>query len=73
MGRCKAEEEAKTTKYAPTTTTFHLDGPPMGMLPKPAVIEEEDEMQTTTPTAELLQYHHRFGHVSFAKLQNMAK
>jgi hypothetical protein len=64
-----SEEEA--TETTPVTTMFNLDGPTNG--PKPVVIEEEEDKQPTTATQELLRYHHRFGHVSFAKLQNMAK
>jgi len=55
------------------TTTFDLDGKTIDGGPTPVVIDEEEEKQATTAAQELLRYHHRFGHASFAKLQNMAK
>src|SRR6056300_23197 len=55
------------------TATFDLDGKTTDGGPKPVVIDEEEEKQATTAAQELLRYHHRFGHISFAKLQNMAK
>ena len=55
------------------TTDFDLDGKTTDGGPKPVVIDEEEEKQATTAAQELLRYHHRFGHISFAKLQNMAK
>lgn len=57
----------------PTQTTFDLDGPTTNSAPKPVVIEEEEEKQPTTAAQELLRYHHRFGHCSFAKLKRMAE
>ena len=47
----------------------------------PAVIEEDDtsiiideeDRQKSTPEAELLMAHHRFQHISFSKLQEMAR
>ena len=47
----------------------------------PAIIEDEDssiivdeeDRQETTPEAELLMAHHRFQHISFSKLQEMAR
>jgi len=55
------------------TTSFDLDGKTIDGGPTPVVIDEEEEKQATTAAQELLRYHHRFGHVSFAKLQNMAR
>src|SRR6056300_397126 len=55
------------------TATFDLDRKTTDGGPKPVVIDEEEEKQATTAAQELLRYHHRFGHISFAKLQNMAK
>ena len=40
---------------------------------KPAIVEEEEDTQPTNKVAELLRYHHQFGHISFRKLQLMAK
>jgi hypothetical protein len=51
--------------------SFNLDGPTNTRGPK-VVIDEEDNQESTT-TAKLLHYHQRFDHVSFAKLQLMAK
>src|SRR5210317_790954 len=55
------------------TTTFDLDWKTPDGGPKPILIDEEEEKQATTAAQELLRYHHRFGHISFAKLHNMAK
>jgi hypothetical protein len=41
--------------------------------PTPAAIEEEEDTQPTNKAAELPRYHQRFGHISFGKLQLMAK
>ena len=68
--RHQTQEESATVENAPTTTVFNLDGPAKS---KPVVIEEEEDKQPKTATSELLRYHHRFGHVSFSKLQNMAR
>ena len=43
---------------------------------EPIIIEEDptnNEVYGTTPAGELLRYHYRLGHMSFAKLQEMAK
>ncbi|CAJ1966085.1 unnamed protein product [Cylindrotheca closterium] len=52
---------------------FDLDGPTTDGAPKPAVIAEEEEKQPTTDSQQLLRLHHQMGHISFAKLQSMAK
>jgi len=39
----------------------------------PIVIEEELEQKAMREEAELLQYHHRYAHASFSKLQTMAR
>jgi len=70
ISRQRNQEESDTIDNAPSTTIFNLDGPARS---KPVVIEEEEDKQPTTVTSELLRYHHRFGHVSFSKLQNMAR
>lgn len=61
------------TPSAARTTDFDLDGKTIDGGPTPVVIDEEEEKQASTAAQELLRYHHRFGHISFAKLQNMAK
>jgi hypothetical protein len=42
---------------------------------EPIIIEDDpnDEVHAATPEGELLRYHYRLGHMSFAKLQEMAK
>lgn len=54
-------------------TDFGLDGQTTSNAPKPTVIDEEEEKQPTTDSQLILRYHHRFGHISFAKLKSMAK
>ena len=39
----------------------------------PEIVTDEEDRQQTTDAAELLRIHQRFGHISFAKLQLMAK
>ena len=39
----------------------------------PNIITDEEDHITKTPTAELLHRHYDMGHISFAKLQQMAK
>jgi hypothetical protein len=70
ISKQSAMKEQSTAEDSPTMTTFNLNGPSTS---KPVVIEEEEDKQPTTEASELLRYHHRFGHISFAKLQNMAK
>ena len=54
--------------------SFDTDGPSNLSTPKPAIVEEEEEdTQPTNNAEELLRYHHQFGHISFLKLQLMAK
>ena len=66
-----------------TPRELHLSPGKMGMTTKnlPAIIEDEDssvivdeeDRQETTPEAELLMAHHRFQHISFFKLPEMAR
>ena len=74
IGRDTTNDDADPEDAAPRPTTFDLDGP---KVETPAVIEEEKEKKTE-PTQEelqqeLMRYHHRFNHASFAKLRCMAK
>ena len=71
--RQQYEQETRKAQHQPLTTTFNLDGPTTTGRPKPVLVEEEEEKQQTTAAAELLQYHHKYGHISFHKLQKMAK
>ena len=62
---------------------LHLRLEPKGVTTSklPAVIEDDDtsvvvdeeDRQESTPEAELLMAHHRFQHISFSKLQEMAR
>ena len=62
---------------------LHLSPEPKGVTASklPAVIEDDDtsvvvdeeDHQESTPEAELLMAHHRFQHISFSKLQEMAR
>ena len=66
-----------------TARELHLSPDQKGMATKnlPAVIEDEDtsviideeDRQKSTPEAELLMAHHCFQHISFSKLQEMAR
>ena len=38
-----------------------------------SVVVNEEDRQESTPEAELLMAHHRFQHISFSKLQEMAR
>lgn len=62
----------------PLDVHFDLQGPPgadgQNDDPLPQVItDEEDRAENQTPTTELLRLHHRFHHISFNRLQLMAK
>ena len=62
---------------------LHLSPESKGITTKnlPSVIEEDDNSRTkdeedrqkSTPEVELLMAHHRFQHISFSKLQEMAR
>ena len=41
--------------------------------PSPTIIVDEEEQQDETAVAELLRHHHNMGHLSFTKVQEMAK
>ena len=68
----KQNEESWKPPQAPRVTDFDVQGPEDGRC-IPVMVEDEAERQDTTPTAELLQMHHRFGHISFTRLQEMAR
>ena len=46
---------------------FHMDGSEPGMS-QDVVTEENLQKPTENDSAELLRYHYKFGHVSFARL-----
>lgn len=62
----------------PVEADFDLQGPQnfgaqkVKSLPT-VVVDEEDRVENQTPTTELLRLHHRFGHISFSRLQRMAQ
>jgi hypothetical protein len=54
--------------------TFDLNGPQTtDSQTLPSVITDEEDHIESNPVATLLRYHYNFGHISFAKLQEMAK
>jgi len=59
----------------PPFILFNLDGPTnaQGKETPPLVVNDEEDRQPTSNAAELLKLHHRFGHISFKRLQEMAK
>jgi hypothetical protein len=57
----------------PIDTNFDLNGPNNTDQPTTNIVDDEEDQQPTSAAAELLQYHHKFGHVSFRRLQEMAK
>ena len=70
-----AEPEGATTNPTPEgdsnlwcqtlETSFDTNIPRNSSTPKPAIVEEEEDAQQTNKAAELLRYHHQFGHISF--------
>ena len=67
-------EELKDTDQDPTPRSFNLDGPMTSDLEHvPNIIMDEEDRITETPTAKLLRRHYDMGHISFDKLQQMAK
>ena len=58
-----------------TPHLFQLDGPKTMDIPSPSptIVVDEEEQQDETAVAELLRQHHNMGHLSFTKVQEMAK
>jgi hypothetical protein len=66
-----SKEPQKEEWCQPIDTNFQFD---LNATKWPAIINDEEETkQPTNNTAEILKYHHAFGHVSFQKLKEMAK
>ena len=82
IGQWKQREITEQTPEE-TPRELHLSPEQKGMATKnlPAVIEDDDtsviideeDRQKSTPEAEILMAHHRFQHISFSKLQEMAR
>ena len=67
-------QETEHMEKDPVPRAFDLDGPTTTDVEHiPTIITDEEDRITETPTAELLRYHYDMGHISFAKLQQMAK
>jgi hypothetical protein len=49
----------------PIGTSFELNGPTPSSTHEPNVIQDEEDRQPTNLAAKMLQFHHRFGHISF--------
>lgn len=61
---------------APTQTDFNLNLQGPGKLNDPVIIPQEEDrrdLYDDNHSAQLLRFHHRMGHISFHKLQWMAK
>jgi hypothetical protein len=70
----KEEEEIIPIPTQPRITTFALDGPSTYTNRKlPVIIEDEEERQLDSTSAEFLRYHQKFNHVSPKRIQMMAK
>jgi hypothetical protein len=66
----RSSNEGNTDEWI-NTVDFELDGPEG--ISRPIIIEDEEDIQPTNLAAKMLRNHHKFGHVSFPKLQEMAK
>jgi len=60
------------TRDMPLATEFNIDGPTDGQS-TPAIVTDEEDGSPQDSSVELLRLHHRFGHLSMTKLQEMAR
>ena len=68
------EKEWTISSNDPSPQSFDLNGPMTTyMEDAPNVIRDEEDQILEMATAELLHRHHDMGHISFAKLQQMAR
>ena len=71
------EDCERHPREEPLEAEFNLDGPPEGSKAArkqlPIVIEEEEDRQLDNTSAELLRLHQKFVHISFRRIQRMAK
>jgi transposase InsO family protein len=63
----KEEEDSRW----PHTVDFDLDG--ASGKSRPIIVEDEEDVQPTNLAAEMLWIHHQCGHISFARIQEMAE
>jgi len=70
--RSVAPEPSDPEGAAPTKAEFDLDGP-APRHEQPNIIVDEEDRQPTNHSAQLLRYHHKYAHLPFRKLQEMAK
>jgi len=68
-----SDDDSRVPRSIPLVTDFKIDGPEEASEPPPTVIEDEEDTDPQDSSAELLRWHHRFGHISFKKLQMLAK
>jgi hypothetical protein len=75
---CTSKEQRVQKEGKPSTAdvTFDLDGPTVANRKgeaAPNVITDEENRQPESDMGQLLLLHHRYGHISMRKLQEMAK
>jgi hypothetical protein len=72
----QSDDDSRIPRSIPLVTDFNINGPKESSedseLP-PTIIEDEEDTVPQDASAELLRWHHRLGHISFKKLQMMAK
>ena len=61
--------------FQPVDTPFDTQGAGINNTQgqRPVIIKEGEDKQPTNIAAKMLRFHHQFGHISFHKLQLMAK
>jgi hypothetical protein len=62
-GRFSNEENANE---CPNTVNFDLDR--STKKSEPIIVEDKEDIQPMNLAAEMLRFHHKFGHIYFAKL-----
>lgn len=64
-------EDSGGATPAPTPTPFDLS--PDNITTEHVVQPDEEDLQQSNQAAQLLRFHHRYNHISFSKLQHMAR
>ena len=68
------QDESMPADDDPSPQSFNLNGPTTSDMEEvPNVIIDEEDRIAETATAELLRRHYDMGHISFTKLQQMAR